>query len=826
MAKGATVANAFVQIMPSTDGIKENLTASLGEAGEAGGAAAESGFLGKLGGLAKKVAGIVAGAAAVKAVVDFGKAAVDAYGEFEQLQGGVETLFGTGGKTLEQYAESVGMSVEDAKASYIELTRAANDVQENARNAFKTSGMSMNEYMETVTGFSASLITSLGGDTAKAAEIADMAIIDMSDNANKMGSDMESIQNAYQGFAKQNYTMLDNLKLGYGGTREEMQRLLENAEAISGVHYDIENYADIVNAIHVIQDEMGIAGATAEEAASTIQGSWGMLTSSWDNLILAVGGGGMEVEEAFQDLFDSLFTYLENLLPEVLVTIYGIFDSLPRALESSLAQLPVKFRSVIEKTFGEDAANAAYGYIEPIVTSLQALVGGVMSTIGIAWGYVKEFSAGLISALGGKLPSLLSALGPIVNNVAKIFTNKLCTGIRAVTVLVEPLATVFTGVANVISTAFGVLADVSTAFFDAILDAFEQTDFGSFGEDFTSASDMIAAAIEGIKGPAMELATYLGGMLGEALTALGPILQTVGGVLADYVAPAAMEFGGWLVSTVIPAVGDFAASVAETLGPVLASFGEWLVNVAGPALADFGSWLADTAIPAVCDFASSVGETLGPVLEDIGTFFSEVIGPALADFGSWLADTAVPAVCDFANAVGETLGPILEDLGQWIADRAEDFGHFMDKIGEVADWFGARFKDIQDAFSSIHFEWPHISLPHFGINPAGWEIGDLLKGVIPSLSIEWYAKGGLFEDAALVGVGEKGTELAWPSYEPYLSKYASAIARFIPEGTAAAGNNYSIYIGESLVSTSPALADRLWEWLADVQRIGGANVGR
>lgn len=826
MAKGATVANAFVQIMPSVDGIKEDLETVLGEAGAAGGEKAEEGFLGKLGDLGKKVASIVASAAAVKAVVDFGKAAVDACGEFEQLQGGVETLFGTGGKTLEQYAESVGMSVEDAKASYIELTRAASDVQENARNAFETAGMSMNEYMETVTGFSASLIASLGGDTAKAAEIADMAIIDMADNANKMGSDMESIQNAYQGFAKQNYTMLDNLKLGYGGTREEMQRLLENAEAISGVHYDIENYADVVNAIHVIQDEMGIAGATAEEAASTIQGSWGMLTSSWDNLVLAVGGGGMEVYEAFQDLFDSLFTYLENLVPEVLVTIYGIFDSLPRAFESALAQLPEKVYGSVKKMFGEETANAAYGFVEPIVTSLQGLVGGALSTLGTAWGYVKEFSGSLMTALGGKLPSVLSKLGPIVNNVAQIFTNKLCVGIRAVTVLVEPLTTVFSGVANVISSAFGVLADVSTAFFDALLDAFEQTDFGSFGEDFTSASDMIAGAIESIKGPAMELATYLGGMLGEALSALGPILQTIGSVLANYVAPAAMEFGGWLVSTAIPAVGDFAAGVAEVLGPVLEAFGDWLVTVAGPALADFGGWLVNVAIPAVCDFASSLGETLGPILDDIGKFFAETIGPALADFGKWLTETAIPAVSEFAKAVGDTLGPIFEKLGDWIADRREDFGKFMDKIGEVADWFKDKFDKIQQAFSSIKFEWPHISLPHFGISPQGWQIGDLLKGSIPSLTVEWYAKGGMFDGTTLygVGVGDGGTELAWPSYEPYLSKYAAAIAKHIPSASAS-GNNYNFYLNGELIGTKTRVEGYVVDLIEDLVRIGGGNVG-
>ena len=181
---------------------------------------------------------VAAGAAAVK----LGKEVIAAYADYEQLVGGVDTLFKDSSQEIQRYAA----------------------------NAYKTAGLSANEYMETVTGFSASLIQSLGGDTEKAAKYADMAITDMSDNANKMGTDMSSIQNAYQGFAKQNYTMLDNLKLGYGGTKQEMERLLADAEKISGVKYDISSYADVVEAIHVMQESMDIAGTTAKEAEATI----------------------------------------------------------------------------------------------------------------------------------------------------------------------------------------------------------------------------------------------------------------------------------------------------------------------------------------------------------------------------------------------------------------------------------------------------------------------------------------------------------------------------------------------------------------------------
>lgn len=214
-------------------------------------------------------AAAAATAALAAAAIKLGKEVISAYADYEQLVGGVETLF------------------KDSSGK----------VMEYANDAYKTAGLSANEYMETVTGFSASLISSLGGDTEKAAEYANMAITDMSDNANKMGSDMASIQNAYSGFAKQNYTMLDNLKLGYGGTKEEMQRLLEDAEKLSGVKYDISSYSDIIDAIHVVQTEMGITGTTAKEAEATISGSIGMLKSSFQNLITGLGDADANIDK-------------------------------------------------------------------------------------------------------------------------------------------------------------------------------------------------------------------------------------------------------------------------------------------------------------------------------------------------------------------------------------------------------------------------------------------------------------------------------------------------------------------------------------------------
>ena len=285
----------------AADDLGEELKETGDEAESSGGKFEKLGSVLKGVGAAMGAVALAAGAAAVK----LGKEVISAYADFEQLVGGVDTLFGDASQTVQNYAA----------------------------NAFKTAGMSANEYMETVTGFSASLIQSLGGDTAKAAEVADMAITDMADNANKMGTDLSAIQTAYQGFAKQNYTMLDNLKLGYGGTKSEMERLLADAEKISGIKYDLSSFSDLTEAIHVIQTEMGITGTTSKEATETISGSMAGMQSAIDNLMAGLGNADADIEmlignvvEAFGHVVDNVVPVIENIvkaLPPALGRIYN-----------------------------------------------------------------------------------------------------------------------------------------------------------------------------------------------------------------------------------------------------------------------------------------------------------------------------------------------------------------------------------------------------------------------------------------------------------------------------------------------------------------------
>lgn len=273
---------------------------------------------------------------------------VDSYADYEQLIGGVETLFKGSSKKLVKYAKS----------------------------AYKTAGLSANNYMETATGFAASLVSSLGGDTEKAVELVDVAITDMADNANKMGSDIKSIQNAYQGFAKQNYTMLDNLKLGFGGTKEEMQRLLDEAEKLSGIHYDIGNYADIVNAIHVIQTEMDITGTTAKEAEGTISGSIATLKAAISNLAAGMGDANADIDQLTENVIEAFQNVADNVIP----ILENIWDHLPGG--AKLALIAMGAVAAISPVAGaiSNIAGAVSGLMK-ILPALASPVGLVVAAI-------------------------------------------------------------------------------------------------------------------------------------------------------------------------------------------------------------------------------------------------------------------------------------------------------------------------------------------------------------------------------------------------------------------------------------------------------------
>lgn len=351
------------------------------------------------------IAGVKAVAGAVK---NIGEAAIQSYGEYEQLVGGVETLFKSSADTVMQYA----------------------------KNAYQTAGMSANEYITTVTAFSASLLQSMGNDTDAAAEKANLAITDMSDNANKMGSSMESIQNAYQGFAKQNYTMLDNLKLGYGGTKEEMQRLLDDANALNAAqgnytNYTIDSYADIVDAIHTVQTEMGITGTTQLEASTTIQGSIASMKAAYENFITGLGDENADMAELTTELLDSAVTVAENILPVVERVLENIGVAVqekgPEMIEKYVSYAIDKLPDIIKlgiqmvialvKGLAQNLPQLVTGVLDMVATIIKTLVDSIPDIIEIGKDIVRGVWEG-IKAMGSWIKEKVTGFfGGIVDGV-------------------------------------------------------------------------------------------------------------------------------------------------------------------------------------------------------------------------------------------------------------------------------------------------------------------------------------------------------------------------------------------------------------------------
>lgn len=343
---GTELAKAYVQIIPSAKGISGGIQREINPEADVAGKS----FGGKLVGVIK---GVIATAAIGKAL----SSAISEGAALEQSLGGIETLF----------------------------KDSADKVKANAAQAYKTAGMSANDYMELTTSFSASLLSSLSNDTSKAADIADMAMVDMSDNANKMGTNMEDIKNAYQGFAKQNYTMLDNLKLGYGGTKTEMERLLADAQKISGVEYNIDNLSDVYSAIHVIQGELDITGTTAKEAATTLSGSLGQMKAAFKNLLgnMALGES---ITQQLSELRETVIIFLRNLIP----MIGNVLSALPTVVSQAV-------------TLAVQCFNLAGNNAQEIVNQGIQLVAGLANAIITGLPYLAEAAINLIAAFGSAL---------------------------------------------------------------------------------------------------------------------------------------------------------------------------------------------------------------------------------------------------------------------------------------------------------------------------------------------------------------------------------------------------------------------------------------
>lgn len=449
-------------------------------------------------------------------------ASVKAFAEYEQLVGGVDTLFKSSSKQVQAYAD----------------------------NAYKTAGLSANQYMSTVTSFSASLLQSLGGDTEKAAKYADGAITDMADNANKMGTGMDMIQNAYQGFAKQNYTMLDNLKLGYGGTKTEMERLLSDASKISGIKYDISSFSDVTQAIHTMQTEMGITGTTALEASETVSGSASAMKAAWENLMAGLGNKDANLDKMIANLVESVKTFATNILPIIEQALLGIGSLITTLLPQIFAELPNILNTIIPELF-----SAGIGMTNAILTGLTENSGVIMDGI-------LQLLGTLLTGLATTLPMLLQLGINLILNLANGLTQSMPTVMPLIIdFLLGMVQTIIDNLPMIIEAGIQLMVALAIGLIEALPQIIEK-----LPQIITGIIDALIGAIPLLIGAGVKLLVAL-------VTNLPAILLGIGKALIQIIAHI---------------FGFFADA-----GSKMADIGENLIKGLWNGIKDTGKWLED-----------------------------------------------------------------------------------------------------------------------------------------------------------------------------------------------------------------------------------------
>lgn len=628
--------------------------------------------LGKIGSAVSTA--VKASAAAVGAasagVAALGTACINAYADYEQLVGGVETLFKDSADTIQTYAD----------------------------NAYKTAGLSANEYMETVTSFSASLLQSLDGDTEKAAAAADLAITDMADNANKMGTAMESIQNAYQGFAKQNYTMLDNLKLGYGGTKEEMQRLLADAEKLSGVKYDLSSYADIVEAIHVIQTEMGITGTTAKEASTTIQGSVAGMKAAWANLMVGMADDTQDFDLLLSNFIESIGTVADNLLPRIGVVIEGMgklvaglapeiasaLPTLTNELLPNLVELGVQSISALVQGIQENEDSLAAGALSIVGTLAEGIAELLPMVADTAASLVVSLADGLTESLPNIIPVAIETISTLVENLTENANTVIEAGIQIILALGEGL---IAALPQLIETVPQIVINIANVIND-------------------NAPKLIDTALY--------LITRLAVGLVQAIpTLVVNIPKIIEAIVAAFMAFQWLNLGKQLIDGVANGVkkaGESMATAAKN------AFSKFKAKITGSEVAtelkNIGKYIIDgivggikNSLSKIANIAGKIKDTLLSKLkglfkiaspsklmkEEVGTYIGEGIAVGIEESGQMAVDAAE----DVADKIADTLTQKRDSLQSKLADYGELFERVKTEDGKELFQLGNLKDDIK-----------------------------------------------------------------------------------------------------------------------------------
>ena len=578
--------------------------------------------LGKIGSAVNTA--VKASAAAVGAasagIAALGTACINAYADYEQLVGGVETLFKDSADTIQTYAD----------------------------NAYKTAGLSANEYMETVTSFSASLLQSLDGDTEKAAAAADLAITDMADNANKMGTAMESIQNAYQGFAKQNYTMLDNLKLGYGGTKEEMQRLLADAEKLSGVKYDLSSYADIVEAIHVIQTEMGITGTTAKEASTTIQGSVASMKAAWANLMVGMADDTQNFDMLLSNFIESIGTVADNLLPRIGIVIEGMgklvaglapeiasaLPTLTNELLPNLVELGVQSISALVQGIQENGDSLAAGALSIVGTLAEGIAELLPMVADTAASLVVSLADGLTESLPDIIPIAIETISTLVENLTENANTIIDAGIQIILALGEGL---IAALPQLIETVPQIVINIANVIND-------------------NAPKLVDTALY--------LITRLAVGLVQAIpTLVANIPKIIEAIVAAFMAFQWLNLGKQLIDGVANGVKKAGESMATAAKNTFSKFKSKLAGVeVASELKNIGKHIIDGIVSGIKSSLSNIANVAGKIKD---TLLSKLKGLFKIASPSKLMKEEVGAY------IGEGIAVGIEESGQMAVDAAE-----------------------------------------------------------------------------------------------------------------------------------------------------------
>ena len=687
--------------------------------------------MGKVASVAQQALGVFTGqmmTRAVDALANLGKSALDSVGQLEQNVGGVETLFGD----------------------------AADAVIASADRAYQTAGMSANDYMSTVTSFSASLLQSLGGNTEEAAKVADMAIIDMADNANKMGTSMDMIQNAYQGFAKQNYTMLDNLKLGYGGTKTEMGRLLADAEKLTGVKYDINNLNDVYQAIHAVQEEMGITGTTAKEAASTLEGSMASAKAAWDNFMNGSGDAD-QLADAFATAADNIVKNLAEIIPrfaETLPALGGaIIAQIPGLVAAIVPAVLSAGQSVLKQLQDAVLDFDFAGTADKVVQMITGFIEG--DGLGSLLDTLVTIFTGIVNGISSMLPSLLPALIELISYVVTSLLDQLpaildcalelilglAQGIlAALPVLIEALPEVISSIVEFLISAVpqiidaGIellmaLVDALPVIIDALVDALPQIIRATVTALIAAAPQiakagikLLGALIEAIPVIVVELAEAVPDIVAAIIDVLAELPGLIGEVFAEIVTDL-VEWGQQMLSNASMAMSNMLSQVNSIIQELPGKIWTHLVNAVNKVIA-WGQQMVSNASTAMSNMLSQVSSIIQELPGKIWTHLVNAVNKVVA-WGQQMVSNASTAASNMLSKVSSTLqqlpGKVWDYLSQ-AAQKVVTWGTQLAQKGAAAAT--QLFNSIVNGLSSLPSKMAEIG-------------GNIVSGIWNGISSGW-----------------------------------------------------------------------------------------